>query len=161
MSYLHHPNTTVLRPGPSYRVHERTFTLPLCGGVKASKSAPYTDYGLHLAGFDISSIDTHHGTPNEPSRLSGYDGDASCFTFYRWVRTSRRGRETVKISPAHTFPGYILRVLTSDPSNHVPRRLLSYLDHQKTAVSRPGSSYRSPREHPARGCETVKISPIH
>jgi hypothetical protein len=33
--------------------------------------------------------------------------------------------------------GYILWVLTSDPSEYLTRHLLSYLDHQETTVSRP------------------------
>ena len=223
MSYLHHPNTMVSRPAPSDRVHERTFALRSGGGEKATKSAPYMDDGLNLAGFDIWSIDTHHETPNESSRLSRYDGVASLLTLYRWVRTSRRRRksgakpsksglymniglchaqfdiryiETHHETPdepsksprdevdaslpllsgvqKHPRPGVRnrqnqsrtfmyddnVRILASDLSHHVPRRLVNYLDHQKTAVSCPSPSLPVAARAPRPGGETVEISPV-
>ena len=71
----------------------------LCGCVKASKLAPYTDDGLHLASFDIDSIERHHGTPNEPSRLSGYDGVALWFHLLPVGETSPRGARNRRNQP--------------------------------------------------------------
>ena len=49
-----------------------------------------------------------------------------------------------------------MRVLASDPSIHITRRLLGYLDHQKVTMSRSGPTYKSIPEYPARGCETAE-----
>jgi hypothetical protein len=52
-----------------------------------------------------------------------------------------------------------VRVLTSDPSTHITRRLLSYLNHQDTTVSRRGTSYQRLRASPTPGCGTVNTAP--
>ena len=58
--------------------------------------------------------------------------------------------------------GYILWGLTSDPSQHFTRHLLSYLDHQETTVLRPDFLVPGARNVPfgrRRGCRKPSKSP--
>jgi hypothetical protein len=52
-----------------------------------------------------------------------------------------------------------LRVLTSDPSNHVTRRLRSHLNHQETTTSRRGTSYQCSRASPPGCVKPLKSAP--
>ena len=54
------------------------------------------------------------------------------------------------------------RIWTSDPSNHLTRHLLSYLDHQETTVLRPDFLVPGARNVPfgrRRGCQKASKSP--
>ena len=66
-----------------------------------------------------------------------------------------------KYRPRTWVRGYSLRVLTLDLSQHITRRLLSYLSHQEMTPSRHGPSYQVVlrRDNPnGGGRETVEIS---
>ena len=52
--------------------------------------------------------------------------------------------------PLTWVTGYTVRVLTSYPSIHITRRLLSYLNHQDTTVSHHGTSYQCTQGIPQR-----------
>ena len=66
---------------------------------------------------------------------------------------NRRNRPRTWVS------GYILRVVTSDPSKHIQRRLLSCLHHQKTMVSRSCSTLTGARQPPLGGAKPSKSAP--
>ena len=69
---------------------------------------------------------------------------------------------TLKVGPAKWVSASNSRIWTSDPSSHLTRHLLSYLDHQETTVLRPDFLVPGARNVPfgrRRGCRKPSKSP--
>ena len=156
LSYLNHQETTESRRGP-----------PLSGAQKAPSRVPWalTCQNCHNRSCTCVLGDTMWVLTSDPSKyvrrhlLSCRNHQKtmvsqSWSTSYRCARAAIPGVRNRQNRPRTYVSGYLLRVLTSDPSNHVPRCLMSYLDHQQTSVSCPSPSYRS-RERSRPGGETV------
>ena len=101
--------------------------------------------------------------PHQEPTPSSHNPSYQCGKTFPGIPVSPpKGAQNGRKRPRTWVLGDTLRVLTLDPSKHITRRLLSYLDHQETTPSRHSPSYQCARHSPnppKRGTKPSKSAP--